>query len=132
MYFSHDSFRETKYINEANSEILVAFNKMVKKVGEDIENFHFNTAISEMMIFINLVYKINEFNLDIMHKFAIILSCFAPYLAEEINEHLGFNTSICLMKHLISGKRTQIIRRHCQKMLQTKTEILLQLGIILH
>lgn len=98
LYFSHDSFRETKYINEANSEILVAFNKMVKKVGDDIENFHFNTAISEMMIFINLVYKINEFNLDIMHKFAIILSCFAPYLAEEINEHLGFKTSICLMK----------------------------------
>lgn len=98
LYFSHDSFRETKYINEANSEILVAFNKMIKKVGDDIENFHFNTAISEMMIFINLVYKINEFNLDIMHKFAIILSCFAPHLAEEINEHLGFNTSICLMK----------------------------------
>ena len=98
VYFSHDNFLKTDLISDANNELLIGFNKMIKNVTENIEKFHFNTAISEMMIFINLVYKVNEFNNEIMHQFAIMLSCFAPFLAEEINELLGFKTSIALMQ----------------------------------
>ena len=98
VYFSHDNFSKTDLISDANNELLIGFNKMIKNVTENIEKFHFNTAISEMMIFINLVYKVNEFNNEIMHQFAIMLSCFAPFLAEEINELLGFKTSIALMQ----------------------------------
>jgi len=71
---------------------------MLKQVEIDIEKFHFNTAISEMMIFINDVYKQKIFNIEMMHNFAIVLSCFAPHLAEEINEYMQYNSSICLME----------------------------------
>lgn len=92
------NFKITNIINEANQEIVNEYFKMIKKVEEDINNFHFNTAISQMMIFINSVYKTKEFNKELMLNFAIILSCFAPHLAEEINESFGNTNSICLSK----------------------------------
>ena len=100
LFFEYESlgFSKTKSMNDANQEIVNEYFEMLKKVEEDINNFHFNTAISQMMIFINAVYKVKEFNLEIMHNFAIILSCFAPHLAEQINEHLGYKDSICLMQ----------------------------------
>lgn len=91
-------FKTILSTNELSQDLLAAYHKMVKQVEQDIEKFHFNTAISEMMIFINEVYKQKQFNPEIMHNFAIILSCFAPHLAEEINTHMNYDTSICLMQ----------------------------------
>lgn len=79
--------------------------KTIKKVTEDIENFRFNTAISQMMIFINYIRKeskesltqVEEINLTIpqLEKFLILLSPFAPHIAEEIwQEKLGHKESI--------------------------------------
>lgn len=100
LFFNYSTlgFTVTKSLNDANNEIINEYYKMIKKVEEDINNFHFNTAVSQMMIFINNVYKIKEFNLEIMHNFTIILSCFAPHLAEQINEHLGYKKSVCLLE----------------------------------
>lgn len=70
---------------------------MVKSVSTNIEKFQFNLAISDMMIFINEVYKQKIFNVEIMHGFLIILSCFAPHLAEELNELQGNEPSITLL-----------------------------------
>jgi len=66
----------------------------IKKVGEDIENFRFNTAISQMMIFINLASKLESVPKAAVEKFLIILAPFAPHLAEEIWHDLGGNESI--------------------------------------
>lgn len=98
LYTTYESLgfiKET--IKSNNQDLLVAYNKMVKSVGTNIEKFQFNLAISDMMIFINEVYKQKVFNVEIMHNFLIILSCFAPHLAEELNELQGSKPSITLL-----------------------------------
>ncbi|MBL7214884.1 MAG: class I tRNA ligase family protein, partial [Phycisphaerae bacterium] len=61
----------------------------IKKVTEDIDDFAFNTAISQMMIFINHMSKQNIRPEDVMEKFVLILSPFAPHIAEELWQHLS-------------------------------------------
>lgn len=76
-----------------NDELLRALHITIKKITEDIEIFHFNTAIAAMMEFINLVYK-TGISLKSKLLFAQILAPFAPHLAEEIWERLGGKGSI--------------------------------------
>ncbi len=68
--------------------------KTIKKVGEDIDNLRFNTAISQMMIFINFVDKFKTMPRVAAEKFLIILSPFAPHLTEELWTGLGHKQSI--------------------------------------
>lgn len=79
---------------EDDNEVLKRLHKTVRKVGEDIENLKFNTAISEMMIFLNLVYKKEKVTRDTAVSFVKILSPFAPHLAEELWNLLGNNKTI--------------------------------------
>jgi leucyl-tRNA synthetase len=72
-----------------NKELMKLLHKTIKKVGEDIENFHFNTAISQMMILANEIQKHKNVSRPMMKKFAKILSPFAPHLCEELWEKLG-------------------------------------------
>mgnify|MGYP001577763407 FL=1 len=58
--------------------------KTIKKVSEDIEAMKFNTAISALMILNNEMEKEKEIAGDIFEKFLLILSPFAPHLAEEL------------------------------------------------
>ncbi|MDC0977761.1 leucine--tRNA ligase, partial [bacterium] len=67
----------------------------IKKVGEDIEKLSFNTAISQMMIFINIVSK-SDFNKTQAESFLKVLAPFAPHLAEELWENMGHKKSIHL------------------------------------
>lgn len=61
----------------------------IKKVGEDIENLSFNTAIASMMIFVNEFTQSEVKPREAMEKFVICLYPFAPHLAEELWEILG-------------------------------------------
>lgn len=72
--------------------------KLIKKVTEDIENMHFNTAISQMMIFVNHVYKTGKVSRGTAEKFALVLSPYAPHLAEELWQFLGHDNTITLEK----------------------------------
>ncbi len=75
-------------------EILKGLHKTIKKVDDDIESLKFNTAISEMMIFLNLVYKKGKVTGNTACSFALILSPFAPHLAEELWQLLGHDTTL--------------------------------------
>jgi len=80
------SFDKLKTPRNDNNILL---NKTIKKVGEDIENFRFNTAISALMILVNEMEKGKEVaknNFEILTK---LLSPFAPHIAEELWEKLG-------------------------------------------
>ncbi len=84
-----------------NSVIEKLLHQTIKKVTEDIEAIHFNTAISAMMIFMNDAGAQNfaspgkqSVPLKMMEKFLIILSPFAPHLAEELWSVLGNQESI--------------------------------------
>jgi len=69
-------------------------NKTIKKVGDDIESFGFNTAISQMMILANELQKLKKIPKEAMEKLTLILSPFAPHLGEEIWEKLGHKESL--------------------------------------
>jgi len=74
---------------EADEETLRLLHKTIKKVTEDIESFAFNTAISAMMIFINHLAKQQARPRSLLEKFVLILSPFAPHIAEELWAKLG-------------------------------------------
>ncbi|MFH1225720.1 MAG: leucine--tRNA ligase [bacterium] len=76
---------------EKNKELERLLHKTIKKVSNDIETMDFNTAVSQMMIFVNQAKEINQ---EILEKFLIILAPFAPHLAEELWEKLGNKDSI--------------------------------------
>ena len=70
------------------------FHQTAKKVGEDIEGLRFNTAISQLMILLNEAMKLPEIPRGEMEQFVLLLSPFAPHLAEELWELLGHGESI--------------------------------------
>ena len=81
---------------EAESlELNKLFHKTLKKVTKDIESFKFNTAVSSMMILVNQLAREKKFKQENLENFLIILSCFAPHLAEEIWSGLGHKDLIC-------------------------------------
>jgi len=69
---------------EEDAEILKGLHQTIKKVGSDIENLRFNTAISAMMIFLNLSTKKGKITADTAKIFTKLLAPFAPHMAEEI------------------------------------------------
>jgi leucyl-tRNA synthetase len=71
-----------------------AYHQTVKKVTEDLEALHFNTAISQMMVFINEAYKSTVLPKQYMEGFVKLLSPLAPHLAEELWEKLGHTDTI--------------------------------------
>jgi leucyl-tRNA synthetase len=70
------------------------WHKSVKKVTEDFEALRFNTAISQLMIFVNEAYKTDVLPKKALEHFAQLLSPLAPHLAEELWEKLGYSGSI--------------------------------------
>ena len=72
--------------------------KTIKKVGSDIEEFKFNTAIAQLMIFVNeiSVLELGKEAVNIWKKFVLVLAAFAPHLAEELWEMLGEKGSVVL------------------------------------
>ncbi len=67
----------------------ILLNKTIKKVGEDIESFEFNTAISSLMIFLNEVRGVGDEKASSVEKFVKILHPFAPHMAQELWSSLG-------------------------------------------
>ncbi len=76
------------------AELVKLLNETIKKVGDDIENLRFNTAISQMMIFANAVQKSAQIRRTTMLAFLQVLAPFAPHFAEELWERLGEAPSI--------------------------------------
>jgi leucyl-tRNA synthetase len=74
----------------SDSKLASLLNKTVQKVGADIEAANFNTAVSAMMIFVNELAADNlQLTVQDWQKFLLILSPFAPHIAEELNEMLS-------------------------------------------
>ena len=79
---------------QADEATLRLLHQTIKKVGDDIERFGFNTAISQMMIFINHLSKQEIRPKSVVEKFILILAPFAPHIAEELWERLGHTESL--------------------------------------
>ena len=83
-----------KVQDKDNAELEVSYNYTVKKVSEDIEILGFNTAISQLMVFVNDCYKAEYIPRKYALGFIQLLAPFAPHLAEEIWEIYGNTESI--------------------------------------
>ncbi len=84
---------EGKIVREATPELDYVYNFTVKKVSEDMDALGFNTAISQMMIFVNECYRVEKVNEEMLLNFIKLLSPICPHISEEIYQHYtGKNT----------------------------------------
>jgi leucyl-tRNA synthetase len=85
---------ENYAFNTAISQMMIFVNHTIKKVTEDLENYAFNTAISQMMIFVNHLHKQDIRPIGVLRQFVLVLSPFAPHLCEELWQRLGHSDSL--------------------------------------
>jgi leucyl-tRNA synthetase len=84
--------------SSTDNKSVALLHKTIKKVGEDIENFRFNTAISAMMILVNELEKQEKLPVASYQLLITILAPFAPHLSEDLWAKLGHKESIFLEK----------------------------------
>ena len=80
--------------DEEDKDTLFLHHQTIKKLGEDIENLHFNTAVSQLMIYCNHLQKCNTVSKKLIEELVIILSPFVPHIAEEFWSLLGQSQTI--------------------------------------
>ena len=88
-------FTNPDNISDANKdELTMLYHQTVKKVTNDFENLAFNTAISQMMIFVNQLYKTGTCPKEYAEGFIKMLSCICPHVGEELWSVLGHDDTI--------------------------------------
>jgi leucyl-tRNA synthetase len=70
--------------SDADNKVEVELQKLIKKVGQDIANFKFNTSVAEFMKFTNLIEEKRSITTDQWKRFVKVLAPFAPYITEEL------------------------------------------------
>lgn len=78
----------------ADKKELKALHKLIKKVGEDIEHFSFNTSVSSFMICVNELSDLKCNKQSILEQFLVCLHPYAPHITEELWKAIGHNQSI--------------------------------------
>jgi leucyl-tRNA synthetase len=80
--------------DEPTAEMYKSLHKTIKKVTEDIENFSFNTSVSQFMICVNELQQLKCHHRAILEPLAVVISPYAPHIAEELWKQLGHEGSI--------------------------------------
>lgn len=92
LYFDDNGLNITD--DEPTAEMYKSLHKTIKKVTEDIENFSFNTSVSQFMICVNELAQQKCHHRTILEPLAILVSPYAPHIAEELWSALGHEGSI--------------------------------------
>jgi len=92
LYFKEDEFSISE--EEPTKEEYKILHTLIKKVVNDIDNFSFNTSVSQFMIAVNELQKTKTNKRKILEPLAIILSPYAPHVAEELWSKLGHDETI--------------------------------------
>lgn len=79
---------------KADAKELKALHKAIKKITNDIENFSFNTCISQFMILLNELTDLKCNKREVMESVVVLLTPFAPHIAEELWHQLGHDTTV--------------------------------------
>ncbi len=110
LYFDDNGLIVTN--NEPSKESLKTLHKTIKKVGEDITNFSFNTSVSQFMICVNELSTQNCHERAILEPLAVLISPYAPHIAEELWSQFGNSGSISTVafpefdaKHLVESSK---------------------------
>jgi leucyl-tRNA synthetase len=94
LFVNEDGTLSAKITSETGGELEKVYHQTVKKVTEDYEGMRNNTAISQMMVFINDAYKVNSIPKEYVEGFVKMISPITPHLAEELWEKLGHSDTI--------------------------------------
>ncbi|MGO3170012.1 MAG: leucine--tRNA ligase [Bavariicoccus seileri] len=85
----------SKIGDKSDDSVAKVYHQSVKKVTEDFDQLHFNTAISQLMIFINEAYKADKVSKEHIDGFLKLLSPIAPHMAEELWSKLDHSSLVC-------------------------------------
>ena len=77
-----------------DGKLTKVYNQTVKKVTEDYERMHFNTAISQLMVFVNEAYKVDDLPVEYMKGFVKMIAPIMPHMAEELWSQFGESDTI--------------------------------------
>ena len=110
LYFDDNGLIVTH--NEPSKDSLKSLHKTIKKVAEDIEGFSFNTSVSQFMICVNELSTQNCHERAILEPLTVLISSYAPHIAEELWSQLGNSGSISTVdfpvldeKHLVESSK---------------------------
>ena len=102
---NEDGTLSSKIVTTNNKSLDKVYNQTVKKVTEDFETLGFNTAISQLMVFINECYKVDEVYKPYIEGFVKMLAPIAPHIGEELWSKLD-------MKSLLRTNLGQLMTKH--------------------
>lgn len=94
LFMNEDGTLSEKISGEPGGALEKVYHQTVKKVTDDYEVMHNNTAISQMMVFINECYKVDQVPTAYAEGFVKLISPITPHLAEELWEKLGHTDTI--------------------------------------
>lgn len=110
LYFDDNGLIVTN--EEPTADMYKSLHKTIKKVTEDIENFSFNTSVSQFMICVNELATMKCNHRAILEPLAVLISPYAPHIAEELWEQLGHQGSVstvpfpvCEEKYLVESEK---------------------------
>ncbi len=110
LYFDDNGLNITD--EEPTKEMYKSLHKTIKKVTEDIENFSFNTSVSQFMICVNELSQQKCHHRAILEPLAVLVSPYAPHIAEELWNKLGHSNSVATAafpkfeeKHLVESEK---------------------------
>lgn len=110
LYFDDNGLIVTN--EEPTADMYKSLHKTIKKVTEDIENFSFNTSVSQFMICVNELASMKCNHRAILEPLAVLISPYAPHIAEELWEQLGHQGSVstvpfpvCEEKYLVESEK---------------------------
>ncbi len=115
--------------NIIRPELESAFNKTIKKVGDDIENIKFNTAIASLMVLINDVTSFGSISKKELAIFAILLNPFAPHVTEEVWEVCNLGEGIVAQQSWPEYDESKCVEESIEIAVQVNGKIKTKLNI---
>ena len=94
LFIDENAVLRDRITTHNDGKLTKVYHQTVKKVTEDLEHLRFNTAISQLMIFVNEAYKADALPVEYMNGFLQLLAPIAPFVSEELWERMGHTESI--------------------------------------
>ena len=128
LFVNEDGTLSQKVQNKTNESLEKVYHQTVQKVTEDIDKLGFNTAISQLMVFVNECYKQDVIPVEYATGFIKLLSPFAPHIGEEIYNVVGHEESIAYASWPTYDE-SKLVEDHVEIVVQIKGKVKAKLNI---